>query len=188
MVPSVQIQQLEYNDQFAQVILPAEKPAQWYAVRVRSNFERNVSTVLDHKGVEQFLPTYVSRRVWTDRIKTLELPLFPGYVFCRIPLEERNRVVMIDGVVGFVGAGRQPIPITESEIHAIRTLAQSQVPAQPWPFLTVGQTVRICHGSLSGIEGILVRVKNSWRLVVSVTLLERSVAVEIDSACVSPVG
>jgi len=179
--------QLEYTDQPTQVILPAEKAPLWYAVRVRSNFERNVSTVLDHKGVEQFLPTYRSRRVWTDRIKTLDLPLFPGYVFCRIPLEDRNRVVVIDGVVGLVGAGRQPIPITDTEIHAIRTLVQSQVPAQPWPFLKIGQTVRICHGSLSGIEGILVRVKNSWRLVVSITLLERSVAVEIDSAYVSPV-
>lgn len=177
--------QLDYNDQPTQTILPAERPPLWYAVRVRSNFERTVSTVLDYKGVEQFLPTYRSRRVWTDRIKTLELPLFPGYVFCRIPLEERNRVVTIDGVVGLVGAGRQPIPLSTAEIDSIRTLVHSQLPAQPWPFLKIGQTVRITHGSLSGIEGILVRVKNSWRLVVSVSLLERSVAVEIDAAYVS---
>jgi transcription antitermination factor NusG len=177
---------LEYNDRSTQVISPAEKAPLWYAVRVRSNFERNVSIVLDHKGVEQFLPTYRSRRVWTDRVKTLDLPLFPGYVFCRIPLDERNRVVTTDGVVGLVGAGRQPIPVSNHEIDAIRTLMQSQMPAQPWPFLKIGQTVRISHGSLAGIEGILVRVKNSWRLVVSVTLLERSVAVEIDAAYVSP--
>ncbi len=169
------------------MILPPETSPLWYAVRVRSKFERTVSIVLDHKGVEQFLPTYRSRRVWTDRVKTLDLPLFPGYIFCRIPLEERNRVVTIDGVVGFVGAGRQPIPVSDSEIEAIRTIIQSQVKAQPWPFLKIGQTVRISHGSLSGIEGILIRVKNSWRLVVSVTLLERSVAVEIDAAYVTPV-
>jgi transcription antitermination factor NusG len=174
--------QLEYNTQPTQT----QKTPQWYAVRVRSNFERNVSTVLNYKGVEQFLPTYRSRRIWTDRVKNLDLPLFPGYVFCRIPLEERNRVVATDGVVGFVGVGRQPIPVSATEIDAIRTLVQSELPAQPWPFLQIGQTVRIEHGSLSGMEGILVRVKNSCRLVVSVTLLERSVAVEIDAAYVAP--
>ena len=178
---------LEQNDQPTRVMPPIGKTALWYAVRVRSNFERNVSVILEHKGVEQFLPTYRSRRVWTDRIKTLDLPLFPGYVFCRIPLDERNRVVTTDGVVGFVGAGRQPIPVSDTEIEAIRTLIQSQAPAQPWPFLRIGQTVRISHGSLAGIEGILIRVKNSWRLVVSIVLLERSVAVEIDAAYVSPV-
>jgi transcription antitermination factor NusG len=180
--------QLEYLEQPSQVILPTETEPLWYAVRVRSNFERNVSIVLDHKGVEQFLPTYRSRRVWTDRVKTLHLPLFPGYIFCRIPLENRNHIVTIDGVVGLVGAGRQPIPISDAEIEAIRTVAQSQAPMEPWPFLKIGQTVRIGHGPLAGLEGILIRVKTSWRLVLSVTLLERSVAVEIDAAYVSPIG
>jgi transcription antitermination factor NusG len=184
--PTMQTQ-LEYTGQPTQLILPPETTPLWYAVRVRSKFERNVSVVLEHKGVEQFLPTYRSRRTWTDRTKTLDLPLFPGYVFCRIPLEHRNRVVTTDGVVGLVGAGRQPIPVSDVEIDAIRTMIQSQVETEPWPFLKVGQTVRICHGSMSGIEGILIRIKNSWRLVVSLTLLERSVAVEIDAASVSPV-
>jgi transcription termination/antitermination protein NusG len=179
--------QLEYTHRPTQLVQPPETAPLWYAVRVRSKFERNVSIVLEHKGLEQFLPTYRSRRAWTDRTKTLDLPLFPGYVFCRIPLEQRNRVVTTDGVVGLVGAGRLPIPVSEVEIEAIRTMIQSQVETQPWPFLKIGQTVRICHGSLSGIEGILVRVKNSWRLVVSLTLLERSVAVEIDATYVSPV-
>ena len=167
------------------MILPHESSALWYAVRVRSNFESRVSAVLNHKGVEQFLPTYRSRRIWSDRVKTMDLPLFPGYVFCRIPLEERNQVLITDGVVGLVGAGRQPIPVSELEIEAIRTIVQSQTPAEPWPFLKIGEKVRINHGALSGVEGILIRVKNSWRLVVSVTLLERSVAVEIDAAYVS---
>jgi transcription antitermination factor NusG len=178
--------QLNYNAESTQTILSTQRGPEWYAVRVRSNFERNVSAVLNYKGVEQFLPTYRSRRVWTDRVKNLDLPLFPGYVFCRISLEERNRVVTTEGVVGFIGAGRQPIPVSSTEIDAIRTLVQSELPAQPWPFLQIGQTVRIDRGSLSGVEGILVRVKNSYRLVVSVALLERSVAVEIDAAYVSP--
>ena len=175
------------NDQVSQRIQRPETTPLWYAVRVRSNFERTVSTVLEHKGVEQFLPSYRSRRIWADRVKTLDLPLFPGYVFCRIPLDERNLVVTTEGVVGFVGAGRKPIPVSDTEIDAIRTLVHSQVEIQPWPFLKIGQTVRIRSGAFAGVEGILVKVKNSWRLVVSVTLLERSVAVEIDAAYVSPV-
>jgi len=178
--------QFEWNNQSPLVLRP-RTDALWYAVRVRSNFERNVSAVLDYKGVEQFVPTYRSRRVWADRIKTLDLPLFPGYVFCRIPLDERNLVVTTEGVVGLVSCGRTPIPVSDGEIEAIRTVVQSQSQAEPWPFLKIGQTVRICHGSLSGVEGILIRVKNSWRLVISVSLLERSVAVEIDAAFVSPV-
>ena len=161
-------------------------PRQWYAVRVRSNYEANVSTVLDNKGVERFLPTYRARRKWSDRIKTLDMPLFPGYVFCHIPLEERNLVLTTAGVVDIVSVGRVPAPITESEIEAIRTVVNSRVHAEPWPFLKVGQTVRINGGSLQGLEGILIRVKNAWRLVLSVTLLERSVAVEIDAAYVTP--
>ena len=163
------------------------RTASWYAVRVRSNYERTVGNVLEYRGVEQFVPTYRSRRVWADRIKTLDLPLFPVYVFCRIPLEERNLVVSTEGVVGLVGIGRQPAPVSDGEIETIRTVLQSGAPAQPCPFLTVGQTVRINRGVLAGTEGILTRVKNSWRLVISVTLLERSVAVEIDAAYVSPV-
>jgi transcription antitermination factor NusG len=170
------------------MIASPEPAALWYAVRVRSNYERTVSTVLEQKGVAQFLPTYRSRRVWTDRVKTLDLPLFPGYVFCRIPLDGRNRVVTTEGVVGFVGAGRQPIPVTESEIEAIRRIVESQAPTEPWPFLKIGQRVRINYGSLIGLEGLLLRVRSSWRLVVSVTLLERSVAVEIDAAYVTPLG
>jgi transcription antitermination factor NusG len=179
--------QLEHKNRQSQMILSPRRAPWWYAVRVRSNYERTVSTILDHKGVEQFVPTYRSRRMWADRVKTLDLPLFPGYVFCRIPLEERNLVVTVEGVVGLVGAGRQPIPVNETEIEAIRAIMQSGVHAEPWPFLKIGQTVRINHGSLSGIQGILTRVKNSWRLVISVILLERSVAVEVDSAWVSPI-
>src|SRR5271165_6387447 len=95
---------------------------QWYAVRVRSNYESNVSAVLEQKGVEKFLPTYRSRRKWSDRVKTLDLPLFPGYVFCRIPLDERNLVLTTGGVVDIVSVGRIPAPISEEEIEAVRTV------------------------------------------------------------------
>jgi len=161
-------------------------PLHWYAVRVRSNYEANVSAVLEQKGVEKFLPTYRARRKWSDRIKTLDLPLFPGYVFCRIPLEHRNLVLTTGGVIDIVSVGRIPAALSEQEIEAVRTVVSAKAHAEPWPFLKIGEQVRINGGSLSGIEGILIRVKNSWRLVISVTLLERSVAVEIDAAYVSP--
>ena len=163
-----------------------QTPPHWYAVRVRSNYEANVSAILEQKGVEKFLPTYRARRKWSDRIKTLDLPLFPGYVFCRIPLERRNLVLTTGGVVDIVSVGRIPAPLSEQEIEAVRTVVTAKAHAEPWPFLKIGEKVRIIGGSLSGIEGILIRVKNSWRLVISVTLLERSVAVEIDAAYVSP--
>jgi transcription antitermination factor NusG len=138
--------------------------------------------------VEQFVPTYRSRRMWADRVKTLDLPLFPGYVFCRIRLDERNVVVTTEGVVNIVGAGRQPIAVSDTEIEAIRTVVQSGAHAEPCQYLKTGQIVRINYGSLAGIEGVLTKVKNSLRLVISVNLLERSVAVEIDAAWVSPTG
>jgi transcription antitermination factor NusG len=143
---------------------------------------------LEQKGVEKFLPTYPSRRRWSDRVKTLDLPLFPGYVFCRIPLDGRNLVLTTGGVVDIVSVGRVPAPISEAEIEAVRTVVNASAQAEPWPFLKIGQKVRIDGGSLTGLEGILIRVKNSWRLVISVTLLERSVAVEIDAAFVSPIN
>ena len=177
---------MEEQNNHRKLNLYSEAVRQWYAVRVRSNYESNVSTLLEHKGVEKFLPTYQSRRKWADRIKTLDLPLFPGYVFCRIPMEERNLVLTTGGVVNIVSIGRIPAPISDAEIEAVRKVVLSRAHAEPWPFLKIGQTVRIHSGSLAGIEGILIRVKNSWRVVISVTLLERSVAVEIDAAYVSP--
>ena len=167
--------------------LHLQTPPLWYAVRVRSNYESNVSTVLEDKGIEKFLPTYQSRRRWADRIKTLDLPLFPGYVFCRIPLDQRNLVLTTGGVVDIVRVGRVPAPVSDAEIEAVRAVVQSRTHAEPWPYLKIGETVRIHSGSLAGVEGILIRVKTSWRLVISITLLQRSVAVEIDAAYVKPV-
>ena len=155
---------------------------QWYAARVRSNYENNVNTVLEHKGVERFLPTYRSRRKWGDRIKTLDLPLFPGYVFCRIPLEDRNLVLTTGGVVDIVSIGRVPAPVSDAEIEAIRTVVGSRAHAEPWPFLNVGAHVRIAEGPLRGLNGILVQTKQEQRIVLSVSLLQRSVAVEVDRA------
>jgi transcription antitermination factor NusG len=168
-------------------VLISCSPLQWFALRVRSNFERPVSDLLQAKGVEDFLPTYRSRRIWSDRIRHLDLPLFPGYVFCRIPIEARGLVVATTGVVNMVSVQQQPVPITEEEITAVRKMVESGGSVEPWPLIRIGQRVRVRSGSLAGVEGILLRIKDSYRLVISVTLLGRSVATEIDAAYTTPI-
>jgi transcriptional antiterminator NusG len=148
----------------------------WFAVRVRSNFEQKVSTMLDGMGYETFLPKYRQRRTWTDRVKETEVPLFPGYTFCRIDPQYRLPLVKVPGVVNLVGVANQPEPIPDEEINAIRTVLDTRLAFQPWPFLRVGQKVRIRQGPLVGVEGILLNFKSDYRIVVSVTLLQRSIA------------
>ncbi len=158
---------------------------EWFAVRVRSNFESTVGAMLDYKGVEQFLPTYRERRAWADRMKTIDVPLFPGYIFCRIDPNRRNDVLTVRGVVGIVGSGKVPVAVSPVEIESIRTAVQSHMAVKPCPFLRVGQAARIRSGPLAGVEGILTKVKNAHRIILSITLLQRSVAVEVDSACIA---
>ena len=159
---------------------------EWFALRVRSNFERPVSDLLQAKGVEEFLPTYRSRRIWSDRIRHLDLPLFPGYVFCKIPVEARGLVLATTGVVNIVGVQHHPLPVAEEEIAAVRKMIESSAAVKPWPYIRIGQRVKVHSGSLAGAEGILLRIKDSCRLVISVTLLGRSVATEIDAAYTAP--
>lgn len=160
----------------------------WFALHVRSRHEVIVAAILENKGYDKFLPMYRSRRLWSDRIVHLELPLFPGYVFCRFDLNDRRvPILTTPGVVRIVGAANHPVPMDDGEIAAIQVIIKSGFLAEPWPYLRLGNLVRIQYGALSGLEGILVEKKKRHRLVVSVTLLQRSVAVEIDSAWVTPV-
>jgi transcriptional antiterminator NusG len=156
----------------------------WFALQVRTRHEMGVAGFLKDKGYELFLPLYTCRRRWSDRVKTIETPLFPGYLFCRFNPQERFPILSTPGVIQMVGCNRLPIPVDESEIQAIQTLVASGLPNQPWPFLSVGERVRIESGPLCGHEGVLVDFKGSHRLVLSITLLHRAVAVEIDSAAV----
>jgi transcription antitermination factor NusG len=160
----------------------------WFALQTRSRYEHFAAAHLRSKGYELFLPVYTCRRRWSDRIKELELPLFPGYVFCKFDLLNRLPILVTPGVIQVVGSGKSPIPIEDAEIAALQAVVQSELPRQPWPFLQIGQKVRIACGPLSGFEGVLVNVKGNHRLVLSVGLLRRSVAVEIDSAWVSPIS
>jgi transcription antitermination factor NusG len=156
-------------------------PHPWYGIRTRSNHERVAATGLEGKGFQQYLPVYRSRRRWSDRVIEAEKPLFPGYVFCRFDAKKRLPVITTPGVVSVIGFGSEPTPIAECEIEAVQAILNSGLAAEPFPFLREGHRVRVMRGSLDGLEGILVNNKKSeWRVVVSVTMLQRSVSVEID--------
>jgi len=161
---------------------------QWFALHVNVRRERMAADALRGKGFEEFLPLCRTRRRWSDRVKELEVPLFSRYLFCRFRGEDRHRVLTTPGVGYIVGIGNIPVPVPDGEIAALEAVRKSGVVAQPWPFLQTGQWVRIEEGALSGLEGILLDFRGSCRLVVSVTLLQRSVAVEIDRLNVTPIA
>ena len=160
----------------------------WYAVWVKSRYENIVESHLRARGYESFLPLCKCQRRWSDRFKEIELPLFPGYVFCQFNPLNRLPILSIPGVIHVVGVGRIPVPIDESEIAVIQAAVKSGLPSQPWPFLQVGHKVRIEYGPLSGLEGILLDFRGRQRIVISVTLLQRSVAVQVDGAWVRPMS
>lgn len=158
----------------------------WYAVRVKSNFERYVSNSLSGKGLETFFPTYKIRTTRFGRRQQAERPLFAGYLFTRFDPVKQLPVLTTPGVVGIVSAGKQLLPVAEDEIAAVRAILSSELSAGPWPYLRVGQEVELIDGPVTGVQGLLVSVKNVHRLVVSVSLLQRSVAVEVDADWVRP--
>ena len=159
----------------------------WFALWVRSNFEHKTSNCLNHKGFEQFTPFYQSKRRWSDRVKNVKLPLFPGYVFCRFDPRRQLPILTTPGVVAIVSFGGAPTPLDDQEIEAIRIVVGSGREAQPHPFVRVGYKVRLVGGPLHGLEGLLLDMKNGRRVLVSVSLLQRSVAVEIDRENLEPV-
>jgi transcription antitermination factor NusG len=156
----------------------------WFALQVHSGKESWISDHLLGQGYECFLPKYKTIRQWSDRKKQMELALFPGYLFCRFDPLVRLPVLKTPGVIQAVGCNRTPIAIAEEEIQAIQRMVESGLSTQPWPYLAIGDRVRIRSGALRGLEGILILVKGNRRLVLSVTLLQRSVAVELDSGAV----
>jgi len=160
----------------------------WYALQVRTRWENSTSVLLSGKGYQTFLPTYKVKKNWTGRSKEVNAPLFPGYVFCQFDAQNRLPVLITPGVISVVGRGKVPVPVEDGEIAAIQTVVSSGLPAEPWPFLELGQRVRIETESLQGLEGLLIHFKGNHRIVLSVSLLRRSVALEIDRSCVRPLG
>jgi transcription antitermination factor NusG len=153
---------------------------QWFALAVKPRFDKAVARTLDAKGFETFLPLYKKKHSYGARCKEFELPLFPGYVFCRFSTLARLPILTTPGVTHILGTGNRPVPLSETEIASLQTAIKAQLPLQPFPFLQVGQRVQIEEGVLAGVVGIIVRVKQSVNLVLSVTLLQRSVLLEIN--------
>ncbi len=162
-------------------------PPQWFAVRTAAGREKFVAAQFQNKGFDHFLPLYKSRRKWSDRTKELELPLFPGYLFCRFEVSNRLPILITPGVKLIVGYGKVPVPVSAAEIESLRRAVTSGAQAEPYPYLSVGQKVRIREGSMAGVEGILLQIKNAWRIVLSIELLRRSVLVELDRGVIAPV-
>ena len=157
----------------------------WYALTVAPRKEKVTAQTLRTAGFEGFLPLYYSERNWSDRIKKLESPLFPGYVFCRFDPRIRQAILKTPGVVSIVSFGKTPEPVDDGEVAALQSVCRSGLVATPWPTPEVGSKVRLHEGPLRGLEGILVEDKKT-RLVLSLTLLQRSVAVEIDRGWIEP--
>lgn len=165
---------------------PVYERRNWFALRVKPRHDKSVSVTLRNHGFEECLPLYRARHKWADRFKIVELPLFPGYVFCRFNPLSLVPILNTPGVVDIVRAGRTLLPVEDREISDLQLLANSGLNAEPWSYLQVGQRVRIEDGPLTGLEGLLVEIRKLPRLVLSVGLLQRSVLVEIDRDWVSP--
>ena len=169
-------------------LAPWEQPEPaWYAVRVKSNHEHLASLAIKNRGFQQFLPLYRSQRRWSDRVREIDAPLFPGYVFARLDPQNRLPILTVPGVVGIVSTAKIPIPVPNEEIEAVRRVLEAGFPCGPWPMLKAGQLVRIERGALSGLEGLLIQVKSRYRLVIAVSILQRSVAVEVERDSIRPI-
>ncbi len=156
-----------------------EKP--WFGVRVRPRSEQRASGELARRGFEALLPSQRVRKRWADRTKVCEEPVFPGYLFARFDPEDRMRVLEAPFVIEVVGVGKKPVAISNDEINAIKTLVDSEFVLTPWPYLQAGQLVRIDAGPLAGVQGRILRSeRGNPRVVVSVTMLQRSIAAEVD--------
>jgi transcription antitermination factor NusG len=168
-----------------QVVSTSRNPElAWYALYTRHQHEKTVADILSRKGFEVFLPLYSVVHRWKDRNKQLSLPLYPGYVFLHDDLERRLPILVTPGVHSIVGTAGAPEPIPDSEIHAVKRVIESSLAVEPYPYLQCGDRVRVQSGPLEGIEGVLVRKKNAYRLVLTVEILMKSVAVEIDASLV----
>jgi transcription antitermination factor NusG len=152
----------------------------WYGIRVKSNFEQVTAAILRAKGYEEYVPLLRARRRWSDRVKEISTPLFPGYVFCRFDPSHRLPIIQTTGFVNIISFDGVPAPIPDEEIDTVRRMVESKIPVSPHPFLRSGQKIRINRGPLAGVEGMVVEVKKEFRIVASITLLQRSVSVEIN--------
>jgi transcription antitermination factor NusG len=152
----------------------------WRALIVRSRHEKVAAQALRSRGLEEFLPLYLSKRAWSDRTKMIDMPLFPGYVFCRFNDTERLRAISAPGVTSVVGFGGKDAVVEEHELESVRRMLAAGLSVEPWSYVRAGHLVEIHSGPLSGLRGQVVREKGLWRLIVNVDLLQRSVSAELE--------
>jgi transcription antitermination factor NusG len=163
-----------------------ESSPQWFAAYTTPRHEKYVSEMLTERRVETFLPLYRSARQWKKSCPVvLELPLFPTYVFVRIARNARGAVLSMPGVISIVGSSKEPWPLPECEIEALRQGMQTRK-VEPHPYLKVGEKVRVKSGVMTGVEGILIRKKNEFRVVLSLDAIMQSVAVEVGADDLEP--
>lgn len=163
-----------------------DRGVRWYALHVRHQHERQIEKLLRFQGWDTLAPMYRSQRQWSDRVKEIELPIFSGYVFCQFSREQSRQVEDTPGVLQIVKFLGHPAAIEEREIAGIRAMVASKVRLTPWPYLKIGDRVRVDRGPLRGLEGTLLRGSEGARLVVGVELLQRSIAAEVDPEMVTP--
>jgi transcription antitermination factor NusG len=162
--------------------------ARWYVAQTRSRHEKSVAEQLEGKGIEHFLPLYETVSRWKDRRMRLQLPLFAGYIFVRFPLSERLRALEIPGLARLVGFGGLAVALPDDEMEAMRNGLMSSLRAEPHPYLIVGRRVRIMGGPFAGIEGVLKRKKSNLRVVVSLDLIQRAIAVDVAATDIEPLA
>src|SRR5258708_6920821 len=170
------------TSQSAPLSTPGAATANWYAVYTCARHEKCVAKQLQDRKLEKFLPLYRRVHRWKDRSKLVELALFPSYVFVRITPAERLRVLQVPGVVRLVSLHGEPVPIPEQEINALRKGLDQQMCVEPHAYLHAGRRARVVHGPLTGAEGVLVQIKGRFRVVITLDVLMRSVAVEVDAS------
>jgi transcription antitermination factor NusG len=152
----------------------------WLAVYTYPRHERSVADQLDSKSVESFLPTFTRQSRWKDRRVEVEHPLFPGYVFARITLGERLKIITIPSVIRILSFNGKPATVPDQEIETIRLCTRAGAALEPHPFLDVGEHVRVRSGTFEGAEGIVIHQKNRCKILISIGLIQRSVALEVD--------
>jgi transcription antitermination factor NusG len=160
---------------------------QWFALLVKANWEKRVNQLLCWRGLDVFLPLYTKRSRWSDRITTVDLPLFPKYVFCKFNMHDRLLVLTTPGVLQIVSLGLRPTPVDERQLTMIRIAVNANADREPHPNLKNGQRVRIIRGPLEGVEGVLIESRSGWRILLAVDVLERSVSVAVLRSMVTAV-
>jgi|SRR5665213_833994 len=177
-----------HTEEFAFAVRSSREAPNWYAISTRYQHEKFVALALSNKNYEVYLPLYRSVRQWQDRVKQLTLPLFPGYIFICEGMDRQLQILTTPGVICIVGWGGRPAIVPQAQLDKVRQIIESRLSIESHPYLTCGDRVGVKTGPLAGLEGILIRKKNGARLVVSMEMLGRSAAIEIDVSNVEKIG